>query len=254
MKQGVPQPITWPISGNHIHHKDFLQRLQASWRDKTNSKYGSSFTRWTNWCQQWGRNLLCRPIADIVIFLADLFSQGYQYHSLNCYRSAILSVHEAVDGLSVGVHPAVTRLLKGVFNARPPLPRYSAFWDVGTVITHLKNLGDNSRLHLKQLTLKTTVSLVLTRPSCSADLAKLNTQWMSYQTDGVTIRLAHLAKQSRSSKHMADFFVLLVKEDTTICPLVTLRVYEDCTKEFRGLQSPNPKTKLFLTWIGNTTL
>jgi len=30
MKQGVPQLIAWPISGNPIHHKDFLHRLQAS--------------------------------------------------------------------------------------------------------------------------------------------------------------------------------------------------------------------------------
>ena len=29
MKQGVPQLIVWPISGNPTHHKDFLQRLQA---------------------------------------------------------------------------------------------------------------------------------------------------------------------------------------------------------------------------------
>ena len=125
------------------------------------------------------------------------------------------------------MHPAVTRLLKGVFNARPPLPRYSAFWDVhvGTVITHLKNFGDNNRLSLKQLTLKTTMLLALTRPSRSADLAKLDIQWMSYQTAGVTFRPAHLAKQSRPSKHMVDFFFPLFKEDTTICPVVTLRAY-----------------------------
>ena len=73
---------------------------------------------------------------------------------------------------------------------------------------------------------------------------------MSYQTDGVTFRPAHLAKQSRPSKHMVDFFFPLFKEDTTICPVVTLRAYEDRTKEFRDPQSPNPKTKLFLSWIG----
>ena len=30
MHQGIPQLITWPISGNPIHQKDFLQRLQIS--------------------------------------------------------------------------------------------------------------------------------------------------------------------------------------------------------------------------------
>jgi len=31
MKQGVPQLIAWPISGNPIHHGVFLQRLQTLW-------------------------------------------------------------------------------------------------------------------------------------------------------------------------------------------------------------------------------
>ena len=68
---------------------------------------------------------------DVVNFLAYLFNKGYQYQSLNSYRSAISAVHEEVDGYIVGQHPLVTRMLKGAFNERPPLPRYSTFWDVG---------------------------------------------------------------------------------------------------------------------------
>ena len=30
MRQGVPILIAWPISGNPLHHKAFLQRLQDS--------------------------------------------------------------------------------------------------------------------------------------------------------------------------------------------------------------------------------
>ena len=66
--------------------------------ENSTSGLGSSFTRLASWCQQRGKNSLCGPIADIVNFLADLFSQGYQYYSLNYYQSAISSVHEAVNG------------------------------------------------------------------------------------------------------------------------------------------------------------
>ena len=38
--------------------------------------------------------------------------------------------HEEVDGTRVGQHPLVTRFLKGVFNSRPPAPKYVATWDV----------------------------------------------------------------------------------------------------------------------------
>ena len=84
--------------------------MLASWRDKTNSNYGSSFSKWSSWCQQRGRDPLSGPIEDVVNFLADLFADGYQYQSLNAYRSAISSTHENVNGVSVGSHPAVTHL------------------------------------------------------------------------------------------------------------------------------------------------
>ena len=224
--------------------------MLASWRDKTNSNYGSSFAKWAGWCNQRGRNPLSGPIADVINFLADLSSQGYQYQSLNSYRSAISSVHEAVDGVSVGTHPAVTRLLKGVFHLKPPMPRYSSFWDVGTVITYFKSLGTNEGLTLRQLTLKTVMLLALTRPSRSADLSQLDIYWRSYQSNGVTFRPAHLAKQNKSSKHRPDFFFPYFKDDPMICPVETLKAYEERTKEFRDLKSSKPKTLLFLSWIG----
>ena len=92
--------------------------------------------------------------------------------------------------------------------------------------------------------------LTLARPSQSADMTKLDIQWRSYQADDATFRPAHLAKQSRSSRHFTDFFFPLFKEDPIVCPVITLRAYEECTKEFKDLQSPSPKTTLFLSWIG----
>ena len=94
--------------------------MLSSWRPKTNSNYGSSFTRWASWCKQRDRNPLSGPVSDIVNFLAELFNKGYQYQSLNSYCSAISSVHERIDRFSVGQHPAITRALKGTYHSRPP--------------------------------------------------------------------------------------------------------------------------------------
>jgi len=35
-----------------------------------------------------------------------------------------------------------------------------------------------------------------------------------------------------------------------VCPVETLKAYEDRTREFRQFKSSTPKTKLFLSWIG----
>ena len=92
--------------------------------------------------------------------------------------------------------------------------------------------------------------LALTRPSRSTDLSNLNIQWRSYRSDGVTFRPTHLAKQNRSSKHIPDFFFPCFKDDPILCPVVTLKAYEERTKEFRDFQSSTLKTCLFLSWIG----
>ena len=119
-------------------------------------------------------------------FLAELFTEGYKCNSLNAYRSIISSVHDKVDGYEVGQHPLVTRLIKGVFNTRPPLPKYTCTWNVQTVLEYIVSLGSNKELSLKKLTLKTVMLLALTRPSRSADLAQLDVGAMHPHPEGVS--------------------------------------------------------------------
>ena len=76
--------------------------LLSSWRDKTNTSYNSLFAKWANWCEQQDRNPTSGPVEDTVNFLAELFAEGYQYRSLNAYRSAISSIHQKVYGQSIG--------------------------------------------------------------------------------------------------------------------------------------------------------
>ena len=143
----------------------------------------------------------------MVNFLAHLHSEGYQYRSLGSYRSAIASMHAPVNGVSIGQHPLVSILLKGAFHARPPLPRYSGTWNVSTVLTYLNshNLPDNS-ISLRLLTLRTVMLLALTRPSRSADLAKLNVKGFRNTPEGAVFQPAALAKQSNPGRAVKDFF------------------------------------------------
>lgn len=159
--------------------------LTASWRDKTASSYDSLFKRWDSWCQKRHRDPIRGPIADIANFLAELFEEGYQYRSLNAYRPAKSSVHEKVDGEEVGKHPLITRVVRGVFNKRPPRPKYNSIWDVDQVVTWLKKLGPSESLSLPHLTNKATMLLALTRPCRGADLAALDLNHRRYVPEGI---------------------------------------------------------------------
>ena len=57
--------------------------------------------------------------------------------------------HQQVEGISIGQHPLVTRLIKGVHNSRLPKPHYTVTWDVDIVLRHLRALGDNDHLSLR---------------------------------------------------------------------------------------------------------
>ena len=62
--------------------------LLASWREKSSKSYDSLFRKWLSWYNERNSDPVSGPIGEVVNFLADLFKKGYQYRSLNVYRSA----------------------------------------------------------------------------------------------------------------------------------------------------------------------
>ena len=51
---------------------------------------------------------------------------------------AISAYHQIIDGKGVGSNDKVCKLLSGVFNLRPPQPKYTFIWDVQTILEYIK--------------------------------------------------------------------------------------------------------------------
>ena len=148
-------------------------------------------------------------------------------------------------GVVIGQHPIITRLLKGIYNVRPPLPRYNGTWNVQTALNYLESLGETKNLTLKLLTMKTVFLLAITRtPSRSADWSQLDIERMKTGTNGNTFLPASLAKQSRPGRPIAEFFFPSFQPNATICPVHTLQVYLTTTRPLRGAES-----RLFVSFI-----
>ena len=109
----------------------------ATQRTSTQNQYKSCWSKWVGWCDKRQINPIQPSIAKVVDFLSERFQAGLQYTSLNSYRSAISSAIPQVEGCPVGQHPLVCKFMKGVFNSRPPQPKYSGTWDVGFVTKYL---------------------------------------------------------------------------------------------------------------------
>ena len=127
----------------------------------------------------------------------------------------------------------ITRLVKGAFYSRPPLPWYTHTWEVQAVLNFLQSLGDNWKLSLKHLTWKVTMLLALSCPSRSADLSQLDLSRRVYKPDGVCFYPSALSKQSRQSSHIVHFFFPSLPDDSQLYPVTTLKVYEERTQFLR---------------------
>jgi len=131
----------------------------------------------------------------------------------------------------IGKHPLISWVLKGVFNTRPPLPHYTATWNIQMVLHYQENMGPSSSLSLRYLSLRLTMLLALTRPSCSADLASLQLSHRQFSPEGMVFLPATLVKQSRQGKLLNEFFFLSFPHNSEICPV------EETLRHFRSQAS-----------------
>ena len=105
--------------------------------------------------------------------------------------------HSQIEGIPVGQHPLVSSLMKGIYNCRPPQPRYTATWDVDNVTTYIQSLGANVALSLKQLSQKLAMLMVLVEASRTSELGALDIRYRVYKPEGVLFRLANLTKKRK---------------------------------------------------------
>ena len=148
--------------------------IRQSWRSSSESAYCSAWHLWDSWCLGLGVDPLSAPLKEILEFLSTQFQLGKQYRTINTIWSVISMTHTDIDGVRVGQHPLVSRLLKGVFNSRPPTPRYSHTWDVNLVLSYRESQPENQVLTFQALTHKVAMLMALSNAVRCSNLAALN--------------------------------------------------------------------------------
>ena len=145
--------------------------------------YQSGWQRWYSWCNSRETDPIHCGVQPFLDFLTDLFQAGLQYCSIDVIRSSISTTHVPLEGAPIGQHPLVTQLLRGVYNSRPPMPRYTWTWDVDLVVRHLRGLGNNTDLSLKRLSGKLVLLMALTLASRTSELQALDDLGTSSQRE-----------------------------------------------------------------------
>lgn len=154
-----------------------------------------------------------------------------------------------IDNCPIGQHSYIIRLLKGVFNERPPVKCLIPNWDLSFVLGCLKEapfepLKDAS---LKHLTWKTCFLVAITTFRRCSDLQSLQIaeDKVNIGGRGITFIRTGLSKQDRPNHEGSHIFVPSYKEDKSLDPKRCLMRYIKKTKQYRkGVD--HSAVKLFL--------
>ena len=132
--QGEPYPLVqeghlplaaWPVSGRIVAQKAFQTELCPLCRSHGESQQSAYSSVWRCWCDQQEADPVSAPLNMVLDYLTELYEVGKQYRTINTARSAISMTYDPVNGWKVGQHPLTIQFLKGIFNHRPPAPRYT---------------------------------------------------------------------------------------------------------------------------------
>ena len=225
------QIIRKSLEGKNIsgHSADIIL---ASWRSGTQKQYQTYINKWVNYCCERELDSLHPSVADVIQFLTTLFEKNLSYSSLNTARSA-LSTIITVDGMSIGNHPLVVRFLKGVFNLRPPVPRYKEVWDVSIVLRFLNTLSPVSSLSLKNLSLKLVMLLSLVTAQRGQTLHLLDINLMSTYDSSIVFTFNKPLKQSNPRTQVKPLVLKAYTHDESLCVFSTLKEYLQRTETLR---------------------
>ena len=225
------------------------QLLSKSWRKGTQKDYRSKFRQFNSWCVEHKTDTYSASLVNCAEFLTFLYEKGLKYRTINGYRSMLSSVLAPNGNIPVGQHPHIIRLLKGIFNERPPLKRLVPEWDLLVILGCLKEkpfetLKDAS---LKFLTWKTCFLVAITTFRRCSDLQalQLGEGLVNVQKQGVTFIRTGLSKSDRPSHMGRNIFVPHLEKDKKLDPKRALTYYLKATEQFRN-QKGKDIVKLFL--------
>ena len=215
----------------------------ASWRSGTTKQYQTYLAKWQAFCNEHKLDTFAPGIENAIEFLVSLYNSGLGYSAINTARSALSTVLILQNGRKFGEHPLVCRYMRGIFQLRPALPKYSETWDVNVVLTHLKTFAEAALLPIKDLTIKLNILLFLTTGQRGQTIHKLDINFIQAVPNGYRITIKDKLKSTRPGKHLAPLDLMEFPEEPSLSVTVHLREYLKRTSSYRG-----ENTQLFLSY------
>ena len=156
-----------------------------------------------------------------------------------------------IEGFKVGQHPDLIRLIKGVFNSRPPQKRLVPEWNLEDVLSSLqkKPFEPMKRASLKHITFKTVFLVAITcfRRCSDIQSLQLGEGSVNVQHKGLTFVRHGLAKQDREGHFGTSIFIPTFLEIKKLDPKRCIYHYLKKTEPFRRKTDGSEEVSVFLS-------
>lgn len=151
------------------------------------------------------------------------------FSSINTCKSAlafVLNIKKEDEKL-------IKRFLKGIYNQRPPKPKYDTTWDPHPVLCHLEKMFPLPNLSLEQLSHKVVTLLALTSAHRVQTFAKIKLKNITTYEDRIEISIPEIIKTSGINKFQPLLILPFFKDRPGLCTASTILFYIEKTSSIR---------------------
>lgn len=179
-------------------------------------------------------------VQEVLGFLSKMSESVNTYGTLNTYRSAIslISNHE------LGDNPAIKRFFKGFSVMKPPSAKYQDTWDPDIVLRYLVELGPNTELKLKDLSMKLVTLIALATAQRLQTICKIKLENIKTYEKEIKIYIPDRIKTSKLGKTQPVLLFPFLNDQPELCVATLLQIYMEKTKDIR----PKEANSLILTY------
>ena len=197
--------------------------VAGSWRKSSSDRYDAAWRSFKDFLSSRGVSLDQVDLKAISDYLSHLFAKRLAYRTICLHRSVISMTLPHIDGVAIGEHPLICRLIKGIFNKRPPTRRAFDAWDVSKVFKVFSSWP--APLSLKQTQRKAAFLVAMATARRPSELSSLqcSASFMTSTMDELRFIPSCLSKTDRQT-HLGPPIVVtrLPDSDSSLCAVKAL--------------------------------
>lgn len=217
--------------------EDTAKILLSSITNSTLKQYNVHLKEWWEFCQENNLDVFSASEEKILLFLTKKFINNASYSTLNCARSAINMLYRE-ENKTISI---IGRFFKGIFNLKPPKPRYNETWDVDKILDYIEDLGSTRDLSLADLSKKLVLLLSIATGQRLQTLANIRINDIKKSKEEIQIRVPARLKTSRPNAAQPLLILPFLREKPLLCVASALIIYIKKTEKLRGQEE-----KLFI--------